>query len=355
MAMLKGAVVGCGRMGAEPSTRLIGKIPAGWLPISHAEAIQASQVVELSAFSEVNPTRLAWIGQHYGITSLFTDCRHLLAKISPDLLCIATRTPEKAALIKDAIQAKVKGLYVEKPLANSLKDVSSILRDAAANGTRISYGVNRRFHSLYRQARDIIRSGELGEVIEVLIEFGEAPLFWSHPHSVDLMLFLTGQKPEAVQADLVSSSINATSETIVDSDPLIAHAQFWFNGGAHGIITRGNGCNVKVNCSRGSIEIVADGASLQIRKPSTMAAYFTRQESIAPLEELGATVVAIKELANSIIKPEMPYGITSEEIRFGMEMLIGCVFSHLNGSQRYLLTQLPENLTITGRTGSLYA
>ena len=353
--MLKAAVVGCGRMGAEPSARLIGKIPSGWLPISHAESILRSKIVELSAFSEVNPTRLAWVGQHYGVSSLFTDCHHMLAEISPDLLCIATRTPEKVALIRDAIQAKVKGIYVEKPLANSLKDVYSILREAAFHQTRISYGVNRRFHALYRQARDIIRSGELGEVVEIMIEFGEAPLFWSHPHSVDLMLFLSGQKPEFVRADLVSSSVNVTSSTVIDSDPLIANAQFWFNGGAHGMITRGNGCNAKVICSRGSLEILADGASLQIRKPQHMAAYFLRQETFYPIEELGATVVALTELANAIIKPDLPYGITSDEIRFGMEMLIGCVQSHLNGSQRCSLAELPENLTITGRSGALYA
>ena len=39
MEKLKAAVIGLGKMGAEPSTRLKGKIPKGWLPISHLESV----------------------------------------------------------------------------------------------------------------------------------------------------------------------------------------------------------------------------------------------------------------------------------------------------------------------------
>ena len=49
MEKLKSAVIGLGRMGAEPSKRLEGKVPAGWLPISHAEAILSIERLKLEA------------------------------------------------------------------------------------------------------------------------------------------------------------------------------------------------------------------------------------------------------------------------------------------------------------------
>ena len=36
---LRVALVGCGKMGAQPSSRIEAVLPPGWLPLSHAESI----------------------------------------------------------------------------------------------------------------------------------------------------------------------------------------------------------------------------------------------------------------------------------------------------------------------------
>ncbi len=353
--MLKAAVIGCGRMGAEPSSRLDGKAPAGWTPISHVEAFRQARGVELVALSDTDLDRLKWAGNCYQITRLYGDYRELLKQSAPDLLGIATRTPAKIEILTAAIQAGVKGVYVEKPLANSLADVRSILADADRAQVVFSYGVNRRYHPVYRQARDLIRAGEIGDLLEVVIEFGESQLLWTHPHSVDLMLFLSGQRPTHVQAECLASSVNRVTDLLIDSDPVVAHAHFWLDGGARGLILRAGGSGVRITGTRGTMEIASDGAALLLSKPTAaQPGYYLSQETIFPLTNRGATVVAIEELVANVRGQPTP-SISPHEIETGMQMLLGCVYSHIQGGRRCPLAEVPEDLVVSGRCGDRFA
>lgn len=353
--MLKAAVIGCGRMGAEPSMRLEGKVPSGWLPISHAESFIEAGNVNLVALAETNPARLDWVGKHYRIDALFENYRDLFAEIAPDIIGIATRTPDKLDILRQACTSGVKGIYVEKPLANCLRDARTILDETARANIILSYGVNRRYHALYRRARDLIRAGEIGDLVEIIVEFGESQLLWTHPHSVDLMLFLGGQRPLEVQAELTEESVVTTTALKIDSDPVVSFARFRFDGGLHGLITKGAGNNIRVNGTQGSLEIAGDGASLHLRKThGAPNGYFLQHETVFPVSNKSATVVAIEELARNI-NGESIASITSDEIYQGMQMLWGCVFSHLNDGAKCRLADLPEDLVVTGRYGNSFA
>jgi predicted dehydrogenase len=353
--MLKAAVIGCGRMGAEPSMRLAGKVPQGWLPISHAESFVESSNFDLVALAETNRARLDWVGKHYRIDALFENYRDLLAEIAPDVIGVATRTPEKLEILRQACRSGVKGIYVEKPLANCLCDARAILDEAAQANVILSYGVNRRYHALYRRARDLIHAGEIGDLVEIVIEFGQSQLLWTHPHSVDLMLFLGGQRPLEVQAELMQESVVTASEVKIDSDPVVSFARFQFDGGMQGLITRGAGNNIRVHGTQGSLEIAADGASLHLRKAhGAPAGYFLQHETVFPLSSKSATVVAIEELARNV-NGESIASISSDEIYQGMQMLWGCVYSHMHNNAKCRLTDLPGDLIVTGRFGSAFA
>lgn len=353
--MLKAAVIGCGRMGAEPSLRLNGKMPAGWSPISHIESFRQVQDVELVALAETNSDRLKWVGDHYQINERYENYRDLFKDISPEIIGVATRTPEKFSILKDASKYGVRGVYIEKPLANSLQMAKNMIDEAKNAKIAISYGVNRRYHALYRQARELIRSGEIGEMLEVVIEFGESQLLWTHPHSVDLMIFLSGQRPIEAQAELVANSVQKLSALRIDSDPVVSYAQFWFDGGVRGLIVRGGGCNVRVNGTLGSIEILSDGSALHLRKSSaTTGSYFLLNQTLYPLVNRSATVVAIEELVLNVNGQSVD-SISPDEIYMGMQMLWGCVFSHLQNGRKCRLEDIPEDLIISGRFGDLYA
>jgi scyllo-inositol 2-dehydrogenase (NAD+) len=353
--MLKAVLVGCGRMGAEPSVRLTGKIPPGWLPISHAEAMLACPAIELNGLSDVDSARLAWAAAHYQINQTATDYAQLISTIRPSVVSIATRTPDKSAIITCAIHHGVKGIYVEKPLANNLSAVDNILALAKKHDVHVAYGVNRRYHALYRQARAMLLSGDLGELREIIIEFGESALFWTHPHTMDLILFFSGESPNAIQAHLDSRSVTQKNDLHIESDPIITHAHMWFANGTRATITRGNGCHIKLACSRGSIEIPNDGTALHVRKETAPGGYFNHESTLAATEQTSATVTAFHELAQAILNNQPLTTITPQDIRNGMALLFGAAFSGIKNGEKINIHDVPPTLTVMATTNGRYA
>jgi scyllo-inositol 2-dehydrogenase (NAD+) len=353
---MRAAVIGCGRMGAQPSARLEGSIPAGWLPLTHAEALLAVDGVELAALCDVSEAVVKRHAAHYGVAGAYTDYRELLDEVRPEILSIATRTPAKAGIVEHACRAGVKGLYIEKPLANSLGECMRLLGLMAENGVKIAYGVNRRYHPVYRSAREMLAAGEIGEVIEIVVEHGLAPLLWSHPHSTDLILFLSGAgELDSVQACCTAESVARAGELIVDSDPRIESAFFRMSDGVTGHIVRSRGLSVRVGGTAGTLTVHADGSYIQINGPHAPGdGYFLHERVVHPLGKRGATVTAMMELACAV-REGTASPTPENDIIAGTRMLMGCTWSHLNHGRIVTAAEIPARLTVTGRSGDLYA
>ena len=355
MDRLKACVIGCGRMGAQPSERLAGIVPAGWLPISHAECIQLIPELSLAALCDADPERLKLYGERYGVSELFTDYVALLEKVRPDVVSVATRTPEKGGIIRAACANGAKAIYVEKPLANSIAETRALLGSARDAGVVLGYGVNRRYHAVYRRARELVKNGAIGDVLEISIEHGQAPLLWSHPHSVDLALFLLGSTDvKTVHAQLKPDTVSVKSERAIDSDPVIEHARFEFQSGASATIVRTGGLSVRIGGSSGIVTIHGDGSYLQLSRRSDRGSdYFLSQEFEHAPPPPSATVTALRELTAAAIGQTAP-SISLAEIETGQAMLMGAVWSHLQ-SRRISLSEVPHDLVVTGKFRDMYA
>ena len=356
---LTAAVIGCGRMGARPSNRLQGAIPAGWLPISHTESIISSEQLKLIALSDVDRESLSEAGRRFGIEKLYTEYEELLAIEKCDIVSVATRTPIKSDIIKKVCASGVKGIYIEKPISNSIQECSSSLELLASNSCLVSYGVNRRFHEVYRKAKEFIQNGDIGELREVVVEFGRSPLLWTHPHSMDILQFFAGE-PDKVRAELFDDSVLRNGNT-VDSDPVILSAQIVFKSGVRGTISQGSGFIVRLMGSSGTMTIHGDGAFIQTssRAKHDNSDYFLEQKFYHPLSPQSATINAFDEMAKAISSTisieDYLACISPNDIENGMRMLIGCVWSHLNGSRYVDVNDTPSDLVVTGRAGELFA
>lgn len=353
---MKAAVIGCGRMGAAPADRLAGTAPAGWLPISHAACLRQLPGVDLCALGDIDTGALQRAGQVHDVAALHADYRELLRTVRPELLAIATRTPGKCDIIACALENGVRGIYVEKPLANSLRDCRAALAAATAAGVKVAYGVNRRYHATYREARRLLAEGTIGELREITIEHGHSQLLWAHPHSTDLILFFAGAaRPLTAQAILEEKSFARAGPDRIDSDPRIEHAHFTFDTPITATIGRTGGLNVRLGGTKGNLTILADGTTLQLEiDPAIPTGYFTDVRTLRPVAERGATLTAFAELVASI-RTGGPAPLAPDEILQGTALLLGCVWSHLQGGARVPLHGIPESLVVTGRYGEAYA
>jgi scyllo-inositol 2-dehydrogenase (NAD+) len=353
---MKAAVIGCGRMGAAAPDRLSGTAPAGWLPISHAACLSQLPGVELCALGDTSAEALQSAGELHGVKALYSNHRELLREVRPEILAIATRTPGKCDIIACALENGVRGIYVEKPLANSLRDCRATLEAAMRAGVKIAYGVNRRYHSTYREARRLLACGIIGELREITIEHGHSQLLWAHPHSTDLILFFAGTaRPLTAQAMLEDKSFARTGAECVDSDPRIEHAHFTFDSPLTATIGRTDGLNVRLGGTKGNLTVLADGTTLQLElDPNVPTGYFTNVSTLRPVAERGATLTAFMELVESV-RTGGPAPLAPNEILQGTALLLGCAWSHLQGGVCVPLAGIPENLVVTGRFGNAYA
>lgn len=355
MEGLKVLVIGCGRIGAEPSTRLMGELPHGWLPISHLESWLSLLDPQNIAICDPIEAALLKCTSIYPVKQTFSDHRLAISEFIPDIISLATRTPEKSTIISDAIDlACPKGLYVEKPLANSLADASYILNSLNNFKCAFAYGANRRYHYLYKKAKRLIDEGIIGRIEQIIVEHGPAQLMWTHPHSADLIDFFTDSSPPVkISGQLYHQSVNNVSNLIVDSDPVVKWGVIELENGVQAIITSGKGHNIRIHGSKGILTVHSNGEFLTIYSPRFEDKYYYSDlvQYTGQLSD-SSTVCAFKQLINSVENQTPNQG---DYIMNGLVILMGLVWSHINNGAPIDTESIPFELTVTGKSEGRYA
>ncbi|MFB5267449.1 Gfo/Idh/MocA family protein [Paenibacillus enshidis] len=200
-----------------------GIIGIGNMGTSHAVSLsQHIQGAELTAVCDANPERLRWAEQHLpDHVRRFSDVEDFLASGAMDAVFIATPHYDHPPL---AVQAFRHGYHVlvEKPAGVYTKAVRE-MNEAAAAADRV-FGImyNQRTNPLYQKLRDLVLSGELGEVRRMnwiitnwyrsqsYYDSGGWRATWAgegggvllnqDPHQLDLWQWTTGLMPVRIRA-----------------------------------------------------------------------------------------------------------------------------------------------------------
>jgi myo-inositol 2-dehydrogenase/D-chiro-inositol 1-dehydrogenase len=187
----------------------IGLLGAGRIGRLHGSLIAAQPGVDEVIVADVDSRRAAETAAAIGGRVVETPEE---AMDSADALVVATSTDAHAGLVAAAIE---RGLptFCEKPLALELDQTIALVNDIEAKRAVVQVGFQRRFDPAYREARRLIRSGDLGTVYLVrLISHDHDPppdayiptsggLFRdSSIHDFDALRWLTGQEVDEVYA-----------------------------------------------------------------------------------------------------------------------------------------------------------
>ncbi|MFY0596457.1 MAG: Gfo/Idh/MocA family oxidoreductase [Cognatishimia sp.] len=152
----------------------------------------------------------------------FSDLAEMLKATTPDLLDIILPPIAHAQAIKTALDAGVKTLICQKPFCRSLTEARDMIQSADRVGAKIIVHENFRFQPWYRRMKDVLASGQIGDVQQLTFRlrpgdgqgpeaymdrqpyFQEMQRFLIHEtgvHWVDTFRYLLGE-PTAVYADL---------------------------------------------------------------------------------------------------------------------------------------------------------
>jgi predicted dehydrogenase len=202
----------------------IGIIGIGNMGTGHALNLTKHliQGAQLTAICDERPDRLQWAKENLGNqVQLFDQTEAFFASKSFDGIIIATPHYSHAEL---AIRGFEHGLHVlsEKPAGVYTKQVRIMNEAAKASGKIFSMMYNQRTNPLYQKLRDLIASGELGEVRRtnwIITNWyrpqsyydsggwratwageGGGVLINQDPHQLDLWQWTTGMMPKRVRA-----------------------------------------------------------------------------------------------------------------------------------------------------------
>lgn len=149
----------------------IGIVGCGVVSASHIDSYLEIPDVEIRAFCDLLPKRLKATTEKYADVGAreLTDYKEMLADPEIHALSICTGHATHEAIAIDALQAG-KHVLCEKALTINNESLDRMLA-AAAETNCVAAGIfQHRFDQIYRSLREIIQSGQLGQLLTISLQ-----------------------------------------------------------------------------------------------------------------------------------------------------------------------------------------
>lgn len=143
----------------------VGIIGTGWIAAAHIASYMKMPDVDIVAGADIVEGKADTFFRHHGVTDVHTYTSHneMLEKEMLDCVSVCTYNRTHAQCAIDALNAGVHVL-LEKPMCVTLGEAIEILRAEKKSGKVLSIGFQPRFDPNMRKIKEIVQSGELGEI-----------------------------------------------------------------------------------------------------------------------------------------------------------------------------------------------
>jgi predicted dehydrogenase len=148
---IKVAVVGLGKMG-----------------LSHHALINAHPDVEVVGACDASSYVLGVLKKYTGIDP-YGDFESMLDQTTPDAVVIATPSSSHADLVQAALERNVH-VFCEKPFTLDPQDAERLTTLSATRGLVTQVGYHNRFVGAFREVKQLLSAGAIGDVTHVLGE-----------------------------------------------------------------------------------------------------------------------------------------------------------------------------------------
>ncbi len=143
----------------------IGMIGAGGIARTHVEHLGSMDGVEITAVADVSADRAGALAASCGAKAV-TNYRELLDEVDAVYVCTPPTVHREQVT---AAVAAGRHVFCEKPLAATLEDGRAIAEVLSSGGVHMMVGFNNRFRAPFRRLRELLRSGELGDLVSAWI------------------------------------------------------------------------------------------------------------------------------------------------------------------------------------------
>jgi predicted dehydrogenase len=198
-------------------------VGSGFIGTVHIEGLRRIGV-HVRGLLGSSPERAGGRAESLGIQKAYRDLDELLADPDVDVVHVTSPNHLHHPQVK-AILAAGKHVICEKPLAMTSDESAELVALAATSGKVAAVNFNIRFYPLNQHLRDVVRGGELGDVLLITGHYFQDWLLhdtdWNWrlepehggalravgdigSHWLDLTSFVTGERVTSVMADLTT-------------------------------------------------------------------------------------------------------------------------------------------------------
>ncbi len=195
----------------------VGIIGAGVIAKSHADTIMKNKKLHLKSVSEIDMKR----GKKFASErhcKFYRDYGEMFKKENLDItvVCLPHHLHYEAGI---AVLESGCHLFLEKPMANTIKECDRLIRKARKQDLKLMVGQTHQYLPSLRKARHLLDKGTIGRlnmIADTIISYygwenrkpwhldpakgGGGPLMNTGPHQIDHLLYLTNSPPVYVKS-----------------------------------------------------------------------------------------------------------------------------------------------------------
>ena len=244
------------------------------LPSSYSEALWSHPEVNLVAGVDRDAKRLEAFRDRYGIASVYTDAEEMLRHERPDIVAVATNTKGRADLVCLAVTYGARGILTDKPMCHTLAEADRMVKTCSEAGVPLSCGAITTTHPSFARAKELIRTGTLGEIqsAEAAGPFAQHQNWTYFLESPPTWVSGVGDLPRRGQGTDEFNGPGGSDEftgqgIMVTTDGMVVH----FRKGAPGVRLSGTTGEIQFSYGKGwqiwQQTDVADGTRQQVEMP----------------------------------------------------------------------------------------
>lgn len=243
----------------------------------HAESFAANPRFRLVGLCDPDPERLTSAGKAFGAVHTGTDAAEVLRRTRPDIFAFCTPPQVRLPLVRAGVDAGVRLIAYEKPMATSMNEALEIDRLLREAGVRSVVSHQHRYGEHYRKVKEIVASGAIGRVHTV---YGHATGWMLHmmTHLIDYVRWYN----DYAEAEWVAGQADGREKfSDLHESPDYIAAVIRFANGVRGVVECGDGapdvpeveywwrkCRIGAQGTEGFAEVLTGGGWRAVTRDS---------------------------------------------------------------------------------------
>ncbi len=196
-----------------PRTYTAAVIGAGMGGKASMRALEASDRLDLVAITDMRDSARAEVGDLYPNVQTFAHHRDMFSACPTDIVCVSTWPPSHLEATRSALDLPLKGILVEKPLADNTRDGREILDLIQARNLPMAtpHGLLVANHA--SEILNHVHAGRIGDLKLIEIQNTRWDILNAGIHWLNFVVVLTRNAP----VDYVLAACDTTTRTYRDS------------------------------------------------------------------------------------------------------------------------------------------